>query len=435
MPTAGGKKSWHERLFRVFGDAGVRQANSQDGVYSVARNALRVFNENESQFGELLTTKRTPVIELNSTFGVSEPLRDRTELTNGGSIDDRNGTVTTGEILLETNTDANGTAQLSSAEVGRYIPGFGAEIGLGVRLPAALSGDQTIEFGGFTSDLQDGLYFGYDADGLYVARLRDGTEVQKVRQADWNIDPLDGTGRSGVTIDVANGAIYQINWTWYSYGQIVWAILAVINNKQTFIPVHQINNFIDFSGTSIVDPSLRVTVLAENNGTASNAQVYVGGRQYSIIGEYVPKYRYTGETRPSTALSTSLQPLISFRHKDTFRNRSVKLAGFSVINNGNADVEMEIYLAGTLTGASFGAPNGYTATDTALESDIQATAITGGNCVWAGSLVPAGAGNRFNFSNLDIDLDLPEEVTITLCARAFTGTPSVISAFRMKEEW
>lgn len=428
---AGRSLPWIERLFRVFGDDDVPGDN---GVYSVQRNSLRFFNENESQFGESKVVERTPIIELNSTFGVSEPLRDRVVTNNGGSVDDINGTVTTGEILLSTGTNGTGDAKLTASEVGRYIPGYSAELCLGIRVPTAPTGDQNILFGGLTTDEQDGIYFGYDATGLYVARLEDGVET-KVYQTDWNIDKLDGTGRTGISFSPSRGAVYQMQWTWYGYGQIVWGILGVINNKQIFIPVHQINNIVDFAGTSVADPSLRVTVSAKNNGTASNLETYVGGRQYSIVGRYIPKYRYTGDTRGPTALSTTRQPLVSFQHKTGFRNRSVKLSGFSVINNGNADVRIELYLGATLTGASFGTPNGYVAADTALESDVSATAVSGGNCVWAGSIIPAGQGSRFNVGSQELDLDLPEEVALTLCATAFTGTPSVTSALRMKEEW
>lgn len=431
MPS--GTQSWHERLFRVFGDKPVRDGGDETGVFSFARNSLRVFSDNESQFGESLVVERTPIIQLNSAFGVNEPLRDRLTLTGSASSDDVNGTLTTGEIQLSTGAGRDSVAQLQSSEVGRYIPGFSAELGIGIRVPTAPTGEQELRFGGITSDDNNGFYFLYDATGIACVRLRNGTETL-YRQTDWNIDKLDGNGLSGITLDATRGKVYQVDWTWYGYGQIVFSVLGVINNRQNFVPVHQISSQKDYIGTSVTDPSLRVTVEAKNNDTAQNIDIFVGGRQYSVIGRYIPKYRYTGDVRV-TSVSTTRLPLISFRHKTAFRNRSVKLLGYSISNRGNDPAYIEIVLGGTLTGASWGTPNDYNAADTALESDTSATAISGGNVVYAGDIAPAGQGSAVAFAGQDIDLDLPEEVEVTLCATSFSGSNNIVSGFRMKEEW
>lgn len=423
-------RPWIEKLYRVFGDGGPPSGGKVRGAYAPDRNAIRMIHAGDSQFGEMVTASRTPIIELNSTFGLSVPLRDRVVETNGAVTAGED----TGELSISTGTDPDSEGRISSSEVGRYIPGYGAQLGVGMRFPDAPTGTQNVQFGGFQTDFDNGLFFGYDAGGIYVARRRSGVETDKVYQEDWNIDKADGTGPSAFTLDLSSGNIYQIEWTWYGYGQIVYGILGVVDNKQTFIPVHELSGF---DGTSLIDPSMRIKVRALNGGTTmTDLKVYIGGRQYSIIGAYVPKYRFTGERRGSTSLSTAMQPLVSFRIKDGFKNRSVKLQGYELINTGNAPIYAEIRLDGTLTGASWQTPTNYTAADTALESDISATAITGGNVIWAGDIANAGNAGLSGASGLrDIDLDLPEEGVVTLCAASFTGTPAVYSGFRLREEW
>lgn len=141
---------------------------------------------NISQFGELITTERTPIIELNSSYGTSI-LRDHEVTVGSGNI-----SLSNGELILSTGTTASSETALKSAEVGRYIPGYGAEIGIGTRFPTAPTGNQSAIWGGLTEDGDNGFYFGYDSSGVYVARRRNGTELNKTYQSNWNVDTLNG---------------------------------------------------------------------------------------------------------------------------------------------------------------------------------------------------------------------------------------------------
>jgi hypothetical protein len=46
----------------------------------------------------------------------------------------------------------------------------------------------------------------------------------RVRQADFNIDPLDGTGASGFTLDPSKMQMYGIEYSWYGAGYVQWMI-------------------------------------------------------------------------------------------------------------------------------------------------------------------------------------------------------------------
>lgn len=419
-PTQG----WPEKLWRIFGDG---PSGTSPGAYIPEQRALRIKQLGDSQFGEFLAVERTPIIELNSSYGTSQ-LRDAVTTENGATET----LAPTGEIQLQTGTNPDGRVIVESAEIGRYIPGFSAEIGLGLRVSDAPTGTQEIRWGGLSPDGNDGLYFLYDADGLAVVRLNNGTE-SITRQADWNIDTLDGTGKSKVNLDPSVGKIYQIEFTWYGYGAIVFGIVDTVAGDQDFIRAHRLEAFSD---TSIRSPNLRVFVEVKNGGTTTtNLDVRLGGRQYAIVGKYEPRFRFTGDRRAGRSTSTTVLPLISFLRKDAFNDRSVKLESYSLLNNGNEDAYIEIRLGGTLTGASFGTPSNYTATETALESDTSATAITGGDVVWAGDIVGAGQNRAPSLAQNKVELDIPNGSVVTLCAATFTGTTTVVSGFRMREEW
>jgi len=401
-------------------------------AYVKSTRALRFQHEGATQFGEVLTAGRTPIIELNSAYGTSA-LRDIVELTGSASKDDVNGSITSGEIELSTGATASSRAAILSAEIARYIPGYSAEFGLGVRLPTAPTGEQRITWGGHTQDRNNGIYFKYDASGLSVVREKGGTEVDVIAQADWNLDPLDGTGPSGYTLDPSKGNIYQINYTWYGYGEIRFSVIGTVSDaKQRPIPVH-VMTIGTFSVTSLNNPSLQVFADVENNATASDLTFYVGGRQYSIIGNYKPKFRYTGDTRSSLSVSTSVIPAIAFRFKDGFRNRSIKLDGYSIINSGNQPVITEIRIGTTLTGGSWVTPTDYVATDTAVEVNRTATAVSGGNVVYSGDIVAAAKEGGALLATLDVDI--PENANVVLCVRSVTGAQTCYAGFRLREEW
>jgi len=379
-----------------------------------------------SQFGEALTVERTPIIELNSAYGVTA-VRDVTSVTNSGAITSPG----TGEILLSTGATASSTADLYSGERGRYIPGYGAQVGVGVRIPVSPTGEQSVKWGLITPDGNEGFYFGMDATGLYAAVVRSGTETEKVYQSSFNLDLADGSGDTGYVLDVSKGNIFQIDFTWYGYGQILFGVLGVVGGYQKFIPLHQ---YRPTDQTSIRTPNLPVTVLSTNGATASDFDVYVGGRQYSIIGEYAPKYRATGQERASVSVGSGVvEPLVSFRSKSGFEDRSLQVESITAIVQ-TTPVVAEIYINPTLTGASWANPTNYTAAETAVETDVSATSLSGGTLIWS-ELLPAGSGTNRAASKALNTIDIPENQVVTLAFRGVGGTATVTAQLVMREEW
>ena len=100
---------------------------------------------------------------------------------------------------------------------------YAAEAGIGIRLPVAPTGNQVVRWGVF--DDQNGLFFGQNvANGIFVAIRRAGVDTI-IPQSSWNVDPLDGTGPSGATLNLAKGNIFQIVFTWYGYGVIEFRVV------------------------------------------------------------------------------------------------------------------------------------------------------------------------------------------------------------------
>ena len=230
----------------------------------------------DSQFDELRVAQKSPVVELTSVYGVSE-IRDVVFTTGGGTV-----TNTSTEYQVSTAGGGADSAILESALRGRYMPGFAGEAGIGIRIPSAPTGNQVARFGMF--DSQNGAFFGVSSTNIFVAIRRGGIDTV-INQSAWNVDPLDGSGPSGETLDLSKGNIYQIVFTWYGYGVIEFRV--VLPNPTTGAQeVVTVERYSPSGQTSIIDPNQPLRAEVDNGGTGAAFDLFVGGRQYSIIGKY-----------------------------------------------------------------------------------------------------------------------------------------------------
>ena len=395
-----------------------------DVAGSNPRLNVEVDNQILSQFGEVITARRFPLIDLNSSYGLSA-IRDVQAVTGSGAIS----SSASGEYLLSTGATASSTARLDSAERIRYLPGYSAEAGIGVRIPIPPTGNQFAKWGIRNPQATDGLYWGIDATGVFTAILRGGIENKTYLPAS-SIDTLDGNGPSGLTLDITSGNIFQIEYTWYGYGQIIFDLIDVVNFQQKTFPC---NTFKPSGATSLQSPNLPIFVEVSNGGDASDFDIYVGGRQASIIGEYNPLFRTSSQVGADIATSTTAIPLVSVRNKIGFENISLRIDSATAIIATEACI-IEFYLGATLTGASFVNPTNHTAAETGIEADISATAQSGGVLVFS-YYAEAGQANRGVVNNEGRVFNIPENQILTMSARTITGTGTARGYLRMQEEW
>lgn len=388
-----------------------------------------------TQFAEVRTAEKTQLYELKSSYGFTV-LRDRKTETGSATVTND---VGDGEYTLQV-TDTSSTALLESAERGRYVPGMDAEVGIGFRLGSEPTGDQVAEWGYFDSN--NGFIFGHDSAGVYVKVLRDGVVKEKTYQNEWNVDRLDGTEKSttnpsGITLDTLRGNIYQVVFAWYGYGTANFQILAPDpeTKEQVVVTVHR---YTPDGETSVKEPNLPITATVQNGaGDSGTFTGYVGGRQYSVVGTYNPSFRITSETIDGATVDVGVEgvydPIITFRRKAAYDSVSVKLSEVEALTNNN--IELVVILDGTLTGASFGSLNNIDPTETAVEVDTSATAITGGTKIWSG-LVRGGGGVNTNVGSRALPtLDIPNTDEVTLAGRAITTQATVTANLKVREQW
>lgn len=389
-------------------------------------------------FNEQQVALRSSQMNFKPTWGVTTYRYKQTTTGAGTSAVEENG-----EFRLRTGTAATNVSSITTNQRGQYQAGTIGQSGIGFRIPSEPTGTQYAKWG-YSDFTNNGFYFGRDVTGLYVAYLTGGIET-KIYQSNWNVDKLDGTGESGLTITPSNGGISQIDFIWYGYGDIKFSfvIFNAITLKTEKIVAHtlKIN-----SSVSIIDPNQPLKFEVGNGASSTtDFNLYIGGHQFSVIdGFSVPQKRLVSEllSNYTTALNTNWQPIIAFRKKSTFNGRPNSVNGslenFEVYADG--ELETRITTGGTTSNLAWGTPTGVASTETAIE-----TKVTGGTVLTTSvdgspsdyGFVTATNRNSGGFSN-DVTISLGDDIEVILWVRRLTAVGAIVikhANLTWKEEW
>jgi hypothetical protein len=372
-----------------------------------------------TSFNELQVALPQSQIDVNSVYPLST-IRDRVVATEG--------TVTNfeGSLLLSADAHADADVYLRSVERGRYVAGFDAVAGLALKIPTRPTGNQTIEWG--YTDFENGFVVGEDADGLYTAVYRDGEKILVKRRDAW-LNPLNGQ------LNPANLSVYRIPFRWYGKGPIKLT-LATEANQIGEITVAD-STVLEDSGPITLNPNQPLSVRIRNNGTAAALTAQVYGRHFYVLGDYNPDVRVTTDVRIGQSVGTTFVPLIVYREKNgLFSTISNRLQDVQLLVATN-DIIWQVRLFPEITGGTFvDPPNSASGAETSLESNISATAITGGLAIYTGLAESGSGGNPLGSILALPQMDLPPNPAVfALCARSVSGTATVTSVFNIREQW
>ncbi len=238
-------------------------------------------------------------------------------------------------------------------------------------------------------DTNDGYFFEQDGTNLKVVTRTSisGSPVDTaVNQSSWNVDKLDGTGVSGITLNTAFHNDYFVSW---NFDYILFGI--IINGIAYYCHQVSFHNSQTDDGFSTRNFPVRIEIT--NTGTAasgtslllSTAAAYASGGTlpFSIVRSV--DLGVTGKTIPAT-----LTPMISLRLKSANVRNKLIVNNFNIILSSSQSVYLALVFNSTLTGASFATTPG---TNTISEYDTAATAISGGDVIWSGYASGSGQGN------------------------------------------
>lgn len=256
------------------------------------------------------------------------------------------------------------------------------------------------------------------------------SDVRTVNQADWNGDKLDGTGASGITLDITKAQILYMDFEWLGVGSVRCGF--VIGGK--FYVCHTFNNANEIDKVYMTTAILPMRYEIENTGATASASTLT-----QICSSVISEGGYDQKAIPQWARRTTtltgvgsaaFVPIVSIRLKSTSLGAVVIPSVFHAIPIGSTlDYEVVLIKNPTLTGASF------TSNSTNVELDVTATALTGGSIVDLDYVSGSNQGSGVVSTGEDYNFDLQLGVSITgtsdiytVAARTISGTDDIIGS-------
>jgi hypothetical protein len=229
-------------------------------------------------------------------------------------------------------------------------------------------------------DTNNGVFFEQDGTNLKVVRRTfvTGSAVDTaVNQSAWNVDKLDGTGISGVTLDNTKVQVFVIDFTWLGAGTIRFGFL--INGEIHYC--HKIEASNALTAVWATTAALPVRWEITNTGTAASGTVLeqicacvISEGGSDPLGVTAAASTFPIANAGITIASRTAQTTQSIRLKAAYVRGLIKPIDFQVVCTTADDFLVEIYIGGTLSG---GSPTTTSISD-AVEMITGNTTLTGG---------------------------------------------------------
>ena len=322
-----------------------------------------------------------------------------------------------------------------------YQPGKSKQIVLTGILCTALNAGVTARIGAFDDDADksvdsggNGVFFQYSGGVLsaVVRSYTSGSQVDTViPQASW-ADPLDGTGPSGITLDLTKEQIFGIDFQWLGAGRVrfVFGIGGAQVVAYESLHANLLTSVYMSTGTLPIRYELE-----QVTGSAA-AQMKMTCIAVNSEGGYNPRGRIWSVSNgiTSRAISATETPILGVRLRSGYNRGTVNPLRLNPYCTTNDDNIWRIYLApnGALTGGSWANVNANAAT----EVNKTGTGVTLTNAYLISELYINQAVSQVTaFENtLLAAADIAgasQEIIIT--GQNFSGNADVYCAFQFQE--
>jgi len=203
-----------------------------------------------------------------------------------------------------------------------------------------------------------------------------------VAQASWNVDPMDGSGPSGITLDLTKAQILFMDLEWLGVGTV--RIGFVVNGN--FYVCHKFHHANLITSTYITTASLPLRYEVTNTGATSSAStlkqicstvISEGG--YELRGAQQAVGTPINAPRTLTTAGT-YYPIVSIRLKSTRLDGIAVATALSAIGNTAANFNWQVVSGGTTTGGTWVSAG----TNSCVDYNITGTSFTGGRIIASG---------------------------------------------------
>lgn len=279
----------------------------------------------------------------------------------------------------------------------------------------------------------DGIYL-QSANGVvsfHVIKTSGIVSNLSAAQSEWNVDRLDGSGPSGITIDFSKTQIITFDYEWLGIGRIRCGF--VIGGATYY--VHYFSNVNSLSAPYMSSPNHPIRYEIRQTGAGSGILKQICSTVMVEGGEENVGASLTTDLSAGITVDTTLRPLLALRLNPSSVDLVAILKNIQFHNAGNVAMYYKVVIDPTITGGSLGtfnAVDGY--------SDVQVTAgsaslslsggydLVGGYVPSGNSSVASGAGSQAidgELVRLGSKID-GTPVIVVIAGRAVSGSASAV---------
>jgi len=287
-------------------------------------------------------------------------------------------------------------------------------------------------------DDKNGLFFRNKDNvvSIVVRSFASGAAVDSVvEQSNWNGDKLDGTGPSGITLDVTKLAIWGIDFEWLGAGTIrYWYLIdgmAILIHSQH----HANKSDVVYMST----PVLPIRYSIENDGTGPASTFdQICSTCISEGGENpIASLRYVSTNGTALVASPigSVYAALGIRLNSATLSSVLEIVNVAIIGLTNDSYEWKIILNPTVAGTFTYNPFAGTVIDVAR--GVTANTVTGGSDITGGWI--SAQGDRATLSSLSQNaVQLGSfingtQTTLVLCVRPLTNGLNIQAGMSFRE--
>ncbi len=395
-------------------------------------------------FGHLRTAQSFSIFDSKQLHDANPLFWDDQEVSGSGTTSTYNGNASITTIAVTASTAGVRTRQ--TFERFNYQPGKGMVIEMTGIIGAGATGiTGTIGY----SDSNNGLLF-ESVDGVMNVNRRTSTSGSAVNnrviQANWNLDKMDGTGSSRINLDWDMTQIFHIDFQWLGVGRARMGI----NHDGHLIYVHEFDNSNLLTVPYIANPNLPLCFRLENDGNGPAASmVQICSSVYSEGGREdlgVDQWESTTSNRAGTTThinantADTAYALVGIRLKSTHLDETIKMLGLSIVAETSDDFEWLVLWNPTVDGTFAFDDKSDSALQTAIGNSANPSLnhITSLGHVMAGGFAAVSAQGGGIAIELEDELKLGSAIDgtadrIVLAARPLTANADFHGGIEWKE--
>jgi hypothetical protein len=329
--------------------------------------------------GDLRNAELTPQFQGSFEYTVGNTEINTNTVAAGGTV-----TQATAMALIGTSTTTASTALLQSKRTTGSHAGVGGLLRFATIFTAGVAATEQYaglaDTTGSTAAFENGYMIGFDGATFGFHRFSNDSKTT-VNLSAWD-DPLDGTGASGMTIDLAKLNAWAIGFQGLGAG----AVTVYVQDQATgeYVAVNRLDYTNQNTEPTVYNPSFSFTAWANNKATTDDLVLKTASYAYFVEGKSggaVDPQFSSGKTQKTTV--TTETAIFTIRSKSTYASKTsyIEAAMERLTASIEASTANNLGEIRIVRGTTLGGTPSYTdisASDSVMEIDTAGTTLTGG---------------------------------------------------------